>query len=81
VSVDQGIFSVRADVINWEPKIRDLVCGTAILHQGISVADQSGEVVGFIHYTNIVGYNDNSRLYLYGQIVDPIDDGWEVCED
>ena len=86
VSVDQGIFSVRADVINREPKIRDRVCGTPILYQGISVANRSasgrGEVVGFMHYTDIVGYNDDSRLYSSGQIVDPlIDDGWDVCED
>ena len=73
---------MRADVINREPKIRDHVCGTPILRQGISVADHSGEVVGFMHYADIVGYNDDSRLYSYGQIVDPlIDDGWEVCED
>lgn len=86
VNVDQGIFSVRADVINREPKIGDGVCGTPILRQGISVADLSalgrGEVVGFMHYTDIVGYDDDSRLYSYGQVVDPlIDDGWEVCED
>ena len=43
---------------------------------------ERGEVVGFMHYTDVVGFNSDSRLYAYGQIVDPlIDGGWEVCVD
>ena len=86
VAVDQGIFSVQAAVINREPRIRDGVCGTPILHQGVTITDQSalgrGEVVGFMHYMDVVGCNNDSRLYSYAQIVDPlIDEGWEVCSD
>ena len=83
VTLDQGIFSVQAAVINREPRIRDGVCGTPIMHQGVTITDQSalarGEVVGFMHYTDVVGFSNDSRLYAYGQLVDPlIDDGWEV---
>jgi|SRR5579859_625040 len=62
VAVDQGIFSVQAARINREPQIRDGVCGTPIIHQGVTITDQSalerGEVVGFMHYTDIVGCNN-----------------------
>jgi hypothetical protein len=35
-----------------------------------------------MHYTDAVGCNNDSRLYSYAQIVDPlIDEGWEVCSD
>jgi hypothetical protein len=86
VQVDQVIFSVRADVINREPKIRDGVCGTPILLQGRTLVDQSdlhrGEVVGFMHYTNVVGCDNGSRLFSYCQPVDPlITDGWDICQD
>jgi hypothetical protein len=86
VTVDQGIFSVQAAAINREPRIRDGVCGTPIIHQGMALSDQSalehGEVLGFMHYTDVVGFNNDSRLYSYGQVVDPlIEDGWEICAE
>lgn len=86
VVVEQGIFSVQAAVINREPRIRDGVCGTPIIHQGMTLTDQSalqrGEVVGFMHYTDVVGCSNDSRLYSYGQVVDQlIEAGWEVCAE
>ena len=86
VTVEQGIFSVQAAVINREPRIRDGVCGTPIIHQGMTRTDQlaleRGEVLGFMHYTDVVGCSNDSRLYSYGQVVDQlIEAGWEVCAD
>jgi hypothetical protein len=54
--------------------------------QGTTITDQSalvdGEVVGFMHYSDVEGFSNDSRLYAYGQIVDLlIDDGWEVCTE
>ena len=86
VVLEQGIFSVQAAIINREPRIRDDVCGTPIVRHGMTLTDQSalerGEVLGFIHYTDVVGCSNDGRLYSYGQVVDQlIEAGWEVCSE
>jgi len=56
------------------------------MHQGATITDQTalacGEVVALMHYLEVVRFSNDSRLYGYAQIVDPlIDGGWEVLLD
>ena len=83
LQIEQGIYAVRSEVINGEPKIREGVCGTPIVVQGKSKRDESflsqGLVCGFMLWNDVKGYANDGRLYSYCQTVDPlIDAGWEV---
>jgi len=82
ITIDQGIYSVRAAIINTEPQVREGVCGTPVLLAGKYKEDQSllrdGCVAGF--WTDIVGYDVAGRLYSYCQTTDElIEDGWEIA--
>jgi hypothetical protein len=83
LQIEQGIYALRPEVINGEPKIREGVCGTPILVQGKPKQDESffsdGLVCGFMLWNDVRGYANDGRLYSYCQTVDPlIDDGWEI---
>jgi hypothetical protein len=83
LQLEQGIYAVRSDVINGEPKIREGTCGTPVVVQGKSKQDESslsnGLVCGFMLWNDVTGYSNDGRLYCYCQTVDPlIEDGWEV---
>jgi len=84
VAIDQGIYSVRAPIINTEPQVREGVCGTPVLLAGKHKEDLSilkdGCVVGFMIWTDIVGYDTAGRLYSYCQTTDElIEEGWEIA--
>jgi hypothetical protein len=83
LQIEQGIYAVRSEVINGEPKIREGVCGTPIVVQGKSNWDESllshGLVCGFMLWNDVRGYANDGRLYSYCQTTDPlIDEGWEI---
>ena len=83
LQIEQGIYAVRSEVINGEPKIREGVCGTPVVLQGRSKRDESflidGQVCGFMLWNDVKGYANDGRLYCYCQPVDPlIEEGWEV---
>jgi hypothetical protein len=85
LQAEQCILSGCAAVINRESQIRDGVCGTPILHQGSSLVDQlalhRGEVVGFMHDTDVVGCDHDSPMYSYCPLVDfLIVSGWDIYE-
>ena len=84
VSIDQGIYFVRAPIINTEPHVREGICGTPVLLAGKHKEDLSilkdGCVVGFMIRTDIVGYDTAGRLYSYCQTTDElIEEGWEIA--
>jgi hypothetical protein len=83
LQIEQGIYAVRSEVINGEPRIREGVCGTPIVVQGKSKQDESflphGLICGFMLWNDVEGYVNEGRLYSYCQTVDAlIDDGWEI---
>jgi hypothetical protein len=83
LQIEQGIYAVRSEVINGEPKIREGVCGTPIVLQGRSRRDESflveGQVCGFMLWNDVKGYANDGRLFSYCQTVDPlIEEGWEI---
>jgi hypothetical protein len=57
LQIEQGIYAVRSEVINGEPKIREGVCGTPIVLQGRSKRDESflmdGQVCGFMLWNDV----------------------------
>jgi len=68
---------------NREPRIRDCLCRTPIFHQDVTINDETtlerSDVIGFMYYTDVIGCNNDSRLYAFGQVVDPrIQEGLEI---
>jgi hypothetical protein len=83
LQLEQGIYAVRSNVINGDPKIRGGTCGTPVVVQGKSKQDESllssGLVCGFMSWNDVTGYSNDGRLFCYCQTVDPlIEEGWEV---
>jgi hypothetical protein len=84
VAIEQGIYSVRAAIINTEPQVREGVCGTPVFLAGKHKEDQSllrdGCVAGFMIWTDIVGYDVAGKLYSYCRTTDElIEEGWEIA--
>ena len=84
IAIEQGIYSVRAAIINTESQVREGVCGTPVFLAGKHKEDQSllrdGCVAGFMIWKDIVGYDVAGRLYSYCQTTDElIEDGWEIA--
>lgn len=83
LQIERGIYAVRSEVINGEPKIREGVYCTPLVVQGKSKRDESflsqGLVCGFMLWNDVRGYANDGRHYSYCQTVDAlIDDGWEI---
>lgn len=86
VSVRQGIFATNAAEITGSPKIRDGICGSALVRLSTGTTNQDvlaqGEIGGFMVWSNIQNSNnDQGRLMCFCEATDQlIAEGWEVAE-
>lgn len=85
ISFRQGIFATNAAEIAGSPKIRDGICGSALVRLSTGtnpdVLDK-GEIGGFMVWSNIRDSNDDQgRLICFCEATDElIAEGWEVAE-
>lgn len=86
VSVHQ-VYATSEPMIKGQPKIREGVCGSALVRSTTrlgaklsSVVDK-GEIAGFMHFSNLVRDTRPSNILCYCDSVDElIDDGWSVVQ-
>lgn len=84
VSFRQGIFATNAAEITGSPKIRDGICGTALVRMSTATNQDilaNGEIGGFMVWPNIRDSDDNGgRLMCFCEMTDQlIAEGWEVA--
>lgn len=84
VSVRQGIFATNAAEIMGSPKIRDGICGSALVRLSTGTNQDvlaQGEIGGFMVWPNIRDSNDDQgRLMCFCEATDQlIAEGWEVA--
>lgn len=85
VSFRQGIFATNAAKITGSPKIRDGLCGSALVRLSTGTNQDvlaKGEIGGFMVWSNIRDANDDQgRLMCFYEATDQlIAEGWEVAE-
>lgn len=85
VAFRQGIFATNAAEITGSPKIRDGICGSALIRLSTGANQDvlaKGEIGGFMVWSNIRDSNDDQgRLILFCEATDQlIAEGWEVAE-
>ena len=85
ISVPQGIFATNAAEITGSPKIRDGICGSALVRLSTGTNQDvlaQGEIGGSMVWSNIRDSNDDQgRLMCFCEATDQlIAEGWEVAE-
>lgn len=85
VSVRQAIFATNAAEIMGSPKIRDGICGSALVRLSTGTNQDvlaQGEIGGFMVWPNIRDSNDDQgRLMCFCEATDQlIAEGWEVAQ-
>ena len=85
VSVRHGIFATNAAEITGSPKVRDGICGSALVRMSTGTNQDvlaHGEIGGFMVWSNIRDSSDDrGRLMYFCEVTDQlIAEGWEVSE-
>jgi hypothetical protein len=82
----QGVYATNSPKIHASPKIREGICGSALVRakRAANKGDmlEFGEVAGFMHWSDLqFKYDISGNVMCFADSVDPlIEEGWEVAQ-
>ncbi|KAI9771651.1 MAG: hypothetical protein M1840_001866 [Geoglossum simile] len=85
IDLRQGVYATNSPEIHGYPKVREGVCGSALVRskRATDGSDrlEEGEVAGFMHWSDLqLKYYVSGNLMCFADSVDPlIEEGWEVA--
>ena len=86
ISLQQGVYATNSPEIHGYPKVREGVCGSALVRARRAADDndrlEEGEVAGFMHWSDLqLKYDVSGNFMCFADSVDHlIKEGWDTKE-